>query len=90
MGSVAVDDRVMTMQAAVRVVRQRVADAGGAAGVYLRADAALPYGYVTSVLDGLRKSGVLNVALVTQPLGDDEGLAPDGHDLATDGQDSGQ
>jgi len=35
--------------------------------VFLRADAAVPYGYVMEVVDQVKQAGVVKVGLVTQP-----------------------
>ena len=35
--------------------------------VFLRADAAVPYGYVMEVVDQVKRAGVVKVGLVTQP-----------------------
>ena len=36
--------------------------------VFLRADAAVPYGYVMEVVDQVKRAGVVKVGLVTQPI----------------------
>lgn len=66
-GSIAVDDEVVSLDEAI--ARSRAAIAGDAgAGVFLRADRSVPYGYVMSVLDALRREGVTTATLVVQPL----------------------
>ena len=42
---------------------------GGEGGVYLRADAGAPYGFVVRVLAAMRASGVSDVGLVAEPEG---------------------
>jgi biopolymer transport protein TolR len=36
--------------------------------IFLRADENLPYGYVMQVMSGVRRSGVKNLGMVTEPL----------------------
>jgi biopolymer transport protein ExbD/biopolymer transport protein TolR len=44
-----------------------LAEAQGGRGVYLRADAAVPYGTVVQVLAAMRASGIVDVGLVAEP-----------------------
>jgi biopolymer transport protein ExbD/biopolymer transport protein TolR len=46
---------------------QRLAERNGRRGVYLRADAGVPYGTVVQVLATMRKNGVTDVGLVAEP-----------------------
>jgi len=41
--------------------------------VFLRADAAVPYGYVMEVVDQVKRAGVVKVGLVTEPAPEDVG-----------------
>ena len=36
--------------------------------LYLRADAAVPYGMVVQVMDAVKQAGVVNLGMITQPL----------------------
>jgi biopolymer transport protein TolR len=45
--------------------------ATGDAFVFLRADAAVPYGYVMEVIDQVKQAGVVRVGLVTRPAPED-------------------
>ena len=49
--------------------------ADGDAGIFLRADKDVPYGFVMSVLDALRREGVDSATLVVQPLPEEDGGA---------------
>lgn len=66
-GSIAVDDEIVTLDEAIARCRQAVRVDSGA-GVFLRADRSVPYGFVMSVLDALRRAGVDTATLVVQPL----------------------
>jgi biopolymer transport protein ExbD len=69
-GSLAVGDEVVTLEQALE--RCRAALAGDPdADVYLRADEAVPYGFVLSVLDALRRAGIARAALVVEPLAEE-------------------
>jgi len=49
--------------------------------VYLRADQAVPYGRVMTVMDRIKKAGIARVGLVTEPAGSSgvvAGTAPSG------------
>lgn len=73
-GSIAVDEQVVSLDEAVARSRAAVS-ADPKAGVFLRADRSVPYGFVMSVLDALRREGVNTATLVVQPLpgGEDQG-----------------
>jgi biopolymer transport protein TolR len=49
-----------------------------AVSVYLRADQGVPYGVVVSVMDGVKRSGIERLGMVTEPMGEerimDEGI----------------
>jgi len=47
--------------------RVRPLAAGGNAFVFLRADAAVPYGFVMEVVDQVKRAGIERLGLVTQP-----------------------
>ena len=53
----------------IHLLRERVMPLarGGAAFVFLRADEAVPYGFVMQVIDQVKAAGVDKVGLVTQP-----------------------
>jgi biopolymer transport protein ExbD len=71
-GSIAVDEAVVTLDEAIVRCRQAVSSDADAA-VFLRADRAVPYGFVMSVLDALRRAGIETATLVVQPLPEGEG-----------------
>ena len=66
-GSLAVEGEVMT-QAQVIARCRAAATEDPKAGIFLRADRAVPYGFVMSVLDALRREGIPMATLVVQPL----------------------
>ncbi len=70
-GSIAVDDEIVSLDEAIARCRQAVSAHAGA-GVFLRADRSVPYGFVMSVLDALRRAGVDTATLVVQPLPEGE------------------
>ncbi len=37
-------------------------------GLYLRADAAVPYGVVVQVMDAVKRTGIVKLGMITQPL----------------------
>jgi biopolymer transport protein TolR len=53
----------------VQLLQDRIAPlvAGGDAFVFLRADAAVPYGFVMEIVDQVKRAGVTKVGLVTRP-----------------------
>ncbi len=69
-GSIAVDDRVVTLEQAVAEVLERTkpADDGTRAEVFLWGDKLAPYGFVLSVFDALQQAGIEDVNLVAKPL----------------------
>jgi len=46
--------------------------------IYLRADAAIPFGVFASVMDEVKQAGITNISIVTQPL-DTKGTAAHGN-----------
>ena len=44
----------------------------GGAPLEVRADASLDYGFVVTVLDAVRESGIRDVRLVTEPVGEED------------------
>ena len=67
-GEIYVDDARMTYDE-FRGAFKALADKRGEGGVYLRADAGVPYGLVVRVLAAMRASGVSDVGLVAEPEG---------------------
>jgi biopolymer transport protein ExbD/biopolymer transport protein TolR len=65
-GRVYVDDVPVTMAELAGSV-QRLSQRNGRRGVYLRADAGVPYGTVVRVLATLRQNGISEVGLVAEP-----------------------
>lgn len=65
-GQIMVDDTPMTY-AEFRGAFQALASQRGRQGLYLRADAGVPYGEVVRVLAIMRAAGVGDVGLVTEP-----------------------
>lgn len=66
-GGIAVGDELLTLDETIarcRAATRRDSDAG----VFLRADRDVPYGFVMSVLDALRREGIDTATLVVQPL----------------------
>jgi biopolymer transport protein TolR len=65
------DRRVYLNQSLVNVqlLQERIAPlvASGDAFVFLRADAAVPYGFVMEIVDQVKRAGVAKVGLVTRP-----------------------
>ena len=54
---------------------EAVFEARGSKEIFLRADKDVPYGFVMSVLDALRREGVDSATLVVQPLPEEDGGA---------------
>jgi biopolymer transport protein TolR len=67
-GEIYVDDTRMTYDE-FRAAFKALAEKKGEGGVYLRADAGAPYGFVVRVLAAMRASGVSDVGLVAEPEG---------------------
>ena len=67
-GEIYVDQTRMTYDE-FRGAFKALADKRGEGGVYLRADAGVPYGLVVRVLAAMRASGVADVGLVAEPEG---------------------
>jgi biopolymer transport protein ExbD/biopolymer transport protein TolR len=67
-GDIYVDETRMSFEQ-FRAAFKALADARGGGGVYLRADAGVPYGVVVKVLAAMRASGVPDVGLVAEPEG---------------------
>jgi biopolymer transport protein ExbD/biopolymer transport protein TolR len=67
-GEIYVDETRMTYEE-FRGAFKALADKHGEGGVYLRADAGAPYGFVVRVLAAMRASGVSDVGLVAEPEG---------------------
>ena len=67
-GEIYVDQTRMTYEE-FRGAFKALADKRGEGGVYLRADAGVPYGLVVRVLAAMRASGVSDVGLVAEPEG---------------------
>ena len=65
-GAIYVDETKMTLPE-FRASFRALAGSRGRDGVYLRGDAAVPYGIVTQVLAVMRAAGVGDVGLVTDP-----------------------
>ncbi len=65
-GAVYVDETRMTL-AEFRAAFRTLAAKRSSSGVYLRADAGVPYGVVAQVLAAMRAAGVGDVGLVTDP-----------------------
>ncbi len=65
-GKVYVDDVPVSMAELAASVK-RLSERNGRRGVYLRADAGVPYGTVVRVLATLRQNGVTEVGLVAEP-----------------------
>lgn len=65
-GQIMVDDTPMTY-AEFRGAFRALATQRGRQGLYLRADAAVPYGEIVRVLGIMRAAGVGDVGLVTEP-----------------------
>ena len=65
-GNIHVDDAVLTFNEFRATFRALAADRGRE-GVYLRADAGVPYGEVVKVLAVMRASGTPDVGLVAEP-----------------------
>ena len=66
-GTLAIGDRVVTLEEAVEASRRAAGQ-----GVYLRADANVPWGVPISVLDAIRAAGVRDVSILTTPLPEEE------------------
>lgn len=66
-GSLAVDGEVVTLPEVIARCRAAAAE-DPRAGIFLRADRSVPYGFVMSVLDALRREGLQTATLVVQPL----------------------
>ena len=67
-GQIFVDETPMTFEQ-FRGAFKALAEKKGEGGVYLRADAGAPYGFVVRVLAAMRASGVSDVGLVAEPEG---------------------
>ena len=65
-GDIYVGETKMTFEQ-FRGAFKALADKKGEGGVYLRADAGAPYGFVVRVLAAMRASGVSDVGLVAEP-----------------------
>ena len=65
-GYIFVDDVKFSRDEFVRGIKALSQKKGGG-GVYLRADAAVPYGIVADVIAAMRASGVSEVGLVAEP-----------------------
>jgi biopolymer transport protein ExbD len=65
-GTIHVDETVLTFPEFRATFRALAADRGRE-GVYLRADAGVPYGEVVKVLEVMRSSGTPDVGLVAEP-----------------------
>jgi len=65
-GSIHVDETVLTFSE-FRAAFKSLASQRGKDGIYLRADAGVPYGSVVRVLAVMRASGVPDVGLVAEP-----------------------
>jgi biopolymer transport protein TolR len=70
-GRIFVDEAVVSLNELASTIK-RLSERNGRRGVYLRADAGVPYGTVVKVLATMRQSGVSDVGLVAEP---DEGGA---------------
>lgn len=67
-GAIYVDDAQLTL-AEFRASFKALAAGRGKDGVFLRADAGVPYGVVVQVLATIRAAGVEDVGLVAEPTG---------------------
>jgi biopolymer transport protein ExbD/biopolymer transport protein TolR len=67
-GAIYVDDAQLTL-AEFRASFKALAAGRGQDGVFLRADAGVPYGVVVQVLATIRAAGVEDVGLVAEPTG---------------------
>lgn len=65
-GYIFVDDVKFSRDEFVRGIKA-LSEKKGGGGVYLRADAAVPYGIVADVIAAMRASGVSEVGLVAEP-----------------------
>jgi biopolymer transport protein TolR len=65
-GRIFVDDAAVSL-AELSATIKRLSERNGRRGVYLRADAGVPYGTVVKVLATMRQSGVSDVGLVAEP-----------------------
>ena len=68
-GQIFVDETPMTFEQFRGAFKALADKKGGEGGVYLRADAGAPYGFVVRVLAAMRASGVSDVGLVAEPEG---------------------
>jgi biopolymer transport protein TolR len=68
-GKIFVDEAPVSLSELAGSIK-RLSERNGRRGVYLRADAGVPYGTVVKVLATMRQSGVTDVGLVAEP---DEG-----------------
>ena len=69
-GSLAVDGEVLGLRELIAKCRAAVAE-DERARIFLRADRDVPYGFVMSVLDALRREGIDRATLVVQPLAEE-------------------
>jgi biopolymer transport protein TolR len=65
-GQIMVDETPMTLSE-FQIAFKTMAQQRGGQGLYLRADAGVPYGLVVQVLATMRLAGVGDVGLVTEP-----------------------
>jgi biopolymer transport protein TolR len=63
-GTVSIEDRVIPLVALPEQLEQALK--AGKRGVLIRADKAVPYGAVVKILDITRKTGIVDVGLITE------------------------